>query len=313
MQEELKRCNYLGDLHSIFELGKISIVPDATTFRSIASISALNTSINVKLKPCLLFFIEIGLLFEKDGFYSGTDIGLSAVKEGFHSFIHVISSRTLEYLIDNNLISPDAIIFNPNASVCRIKRSGVSFVAAVMRNLLLDSRALVESDFGIYDVGSDFEPLFEEQVKKRRAKMTLEQLMEQHKRQEEQGRKAEEFVLGYEKRRLLWSDNSNLVKQISDFDVSAGYDIVSFDSPDSTRYDRFIEVKSYSSTQVFFWSSNEMRIAQEMKERYYLYLVDMEQYQSNGYEPTIVCDPISQIMESKDWIIDTASVKVTKV
>ena len=313
MQEELRRCNYLGDLDSIYALGRIAVSSESITFRSIASISALNTSISVKLKPCLQFFVELGFLVEEDGVFYGTDIGIDAIHSGFESFITIVSSRTLEYLIENKYIAPDAIIYDPSATVCRIKRSGVSFVAAVMRNLLLDTHALAEGDFGVYNVGAEFESLFEEQLKKRRSKMSLEQLMEQHRRQEEQGRKAEEFVLEFERRRLLWSENSNRVKQISDFDVSAGYDILSFNTSESTKYDRFIEVKSFSSIQSFFWSSNEMRIAREMKKNYFLYLVDMEQYQSVGYEPTIVCDPINQILGSEDWVIDTATVKVTKV
>ena len=313
MQEELRRCNYLGELSSIYSFAKIVIDDEPTDFSSIVSISSLHTSINVKIKPCLQFFCEMGFLSEEEGFYVGTPLGIVVVNNGFDLFVQKLSFQTLEYLISNQLISPDAIVYDRQGLFCKIKRAGFSLKAAVMRNFLLDSKAIVEKDYQYYDVSDGYEAFFEEKVKHHHRRLTLEQLMEQHKRQEEQGRKAEEFVLEFEKRRLLWSDNAGRVKQISDFDVGAGYDIISFESPVSTTYDRFIEVKSYSSSQSFFWSSNEMKVAHELKDKYYLYLVDMDQYQLQGYEPAIFQDPRNTILNSEEWFVDTASIKVTKV
>ncbi len=313
MQEELRRCNYLGDTKSLYGFSQISISATPVSLSSISSITALNPALSVKIKPCLAFWQEISFITFEDYQYVATERGLDAISNGYDSFIQAVSAQTLTYLIDQKLISPDAILYNHNSCSCQLKRSGVSLAAAVMRNLLLDTNALVENTPGIYDISPKYESLFEEHVRKQRSKMTLEQLTEMHKRQEIQGRQAEEFVLDYEQRRLLWCENANRVKQISDFDVGAGYDIISFESSTSQTYDRFIEVKSFSSTQAFFWSSNEMKTAKELKEKYFLYLVDMEQYQTTGYEPLIVQNPANTIFTSDDWAVETESVKVTKV
>lgn len=313
MQEELRRCNYLGDTKSLYGFSQISISDTPVSFSSVSSITALNPSLNVKIKPCLAFWQEIGFLTCEEYQFVATELGMEAIGHGYEFFIQALSSQTLTYLIDQKLISPDAILYNHTSCSCQLKRSGVSLSAAVMRNLLIDTGALIENTPGIYDISPAYESLFEDHIRKHRSKMTLEQLMKIHKRQEIQGRQAEEFVLDYEHRRLLWSENSSRVKQISDFDVSAGYDIISFESAESRVYDRFIEVKSFSSSQSFFWSSNEMKTARELKGKYYLYLVDMEQYQTNGYEPIVVQDPANTIFNSDDWAVETDSVKVTRV
>ncbi|MBD5484393.1 MAG: DUF3883 domain-containing protein, partial [Lachnospiraceae bacterium] len=70
------------------------------------------------------------------------------------------------------------------------------------------------------------------------------------------GAMAEEFVLNYEHQRITNLELASKIRIISDVDVTAGYDIISFDSNQSTRYDRYIEVKA-TSKNGFFWSVNE--------------------------------------------------------
>ena len=77
----------------------------------------------------------------------------------------------------------------------------------------------------------------------------------------------------YEKKRL-GVEGENKVKRISEIDVTAGYDIVSANSPNSTVANRFIEVKAVSENG-FYWSKNEYDIAKLLAADYYLYLVDL--------------------------------------
>lgn len=56
-----------------------------------------------------------------------------------------------------------------------------------------------------------------------------------------------------------------------------------------------------------------MRVAREKRESYYLYLVDMTQYQLAGYEPIIVQNPYDQVIKTDDWITETESIKVTRI
>ena len=88
---------------------------------------------------------------------------------------------------------------------------------------------------------------------------------------------AEELALEYEKNRLIaggFPELAQLVQHISKIDKSAGYDISSFkgydNNPDSNI---LIEVKGTKTPDIrFIWSYNERKIAQEEKERYFIYI-----------------------------------------
>ena len=103
------------------------------------------------------------------------------------------------------------------------------------------------------------------------------------------------------------------IKRISDFDVSAGYDIVSFSDSDSAVYDRFIEVKCYLGSPHFYWSENEVDVAKRKGERYILCLVDYTRITEEGYEPEYISNPYEVIFNEDKWLVNTASYKVQKI
>ena len=132
-------------------------------------------------------------------------------------------------------------------------------------------------------------------IRKRKA-ISLEQLKKRLKSDELAGEKAELFVVKYEKKRL-GVEGENKVKRISEIDVTAGYDIVSANSPNSTVANRFIEVKAVSENG-FYWSKNEYDIAKLLAADYYLYLVDLSKIDDDNYEPDIIHNPVQHIMEN---------------
>ena len=81
---------------------------------------------------------------------------------------------------------------------------------------------------------------------------SLAHLKENLERQEQAGHLGEKYVIGYEKRRLANHVSVNKIRRISDENVGAGYDIISFLDESSAIYDRFIEVKSFSGAPSFF-------------------------------------------------------------
>lgn len=313
MQEELKRCNYIGDQNSIFEFANIAISRVPIEYKSIESICNLNSSIKIRIRPSLILFMKLGLIECSDNKYLGTQVGIEAKSKGLLSFNEAISCRAITYLMEEELIHPSAVFFDCETSTCIIKRSGFPLCAAVFRNLLIETKAIQETNNGVYRISKKYESYFENSFRAKKAKMSLNELFELHKKQEAQGRLAEEFVVEFEKRRLMWCEKSNQVKQISDLDVTAGYDIISFNSSESNSYDRFIEVKSFSYVQSFYWSKNEMNVAREKREKYFLYLVDMSKYQLTGYEPIIVQNPYEKITKTNDWITEAESIKVTRI
>ncbi len=119
---------------------------------------------------------------------------------------------------------------------------------------------------------------------------------------------AEDFVLRKEKERLVKigrMDLASLVKKISDQNISAGYDILSFDGCKSSLIpDRFIEVKGSSNNQlVFYISKNEIQIAQKMQDKYWIYCV-LGVGNPTNQKIEIINNPYKRIFQEKQFNIE---------
>ena len=122
-------------------------------------------------------------------------------------------------------------------------------------------------------------------------KKTLKELEQDMAAKKERGTAAESYILLLEKKRLKDHHNFSDIKKISDDDVSAGYDIESFQSMDSIKIDKFIEVKSYKNTNTFYWSINEINKAKKLSENYVLVVVDSNKINESSYQPTEIKNP----------------------
>lgn len=113
-------------------------------------------------------------------------------------------------------------------------------------------------------------------------------------------------VLGMEAEKIaLKFENNLLAKQgikkdpsiISDIDVSAGYDIISFLDGESPIPNKFIEVKSCADHQYrFYVSKNEVETARNKGDSYFLYLYNRETRQFR-----IVQNPYEKVFENDEW------------
>ena len=113
---------------------------------------------------------------------------------------------------------------------------------------------------------------------------TIEQLKKEQKSQEERGEKAEEYILELELKRLKEHPKFEKIKRISMENVSAGFDIQSFKSLESTYIDKLIEVKSFLGRQQrIYWSINEIKVASRKKEDYILCIVDSSKINDKDY------------------------------
>jgi hypothetical protein len=142
-------------------------------------------------------------------------------------------------------------------------------------------------------------------------KISLTQLKTSQEAKELAGLEAELFALEFEHQRLLGHPALNKVQIISEEYCNAGYDIESFDDKDSIVLNRYIEVKSYHGEMSFFWSKNEIEKAKELKEKYYLYLVDRSRINEKDYKPQQLQDPYLRVFESDMWKKQPDSWKVT--
>lgn len=139
----------------------------------------------------------------------------------------------------------------------------------------------------------------------------MEQLLKKQEDQSRRGLEAEEYVFKLEKNRLPCKIAK--IKRISDFDVTAGYDIISFQNEQSEEYDRFIEVKCYIGTPHFYWSENECDVAKIKGDKYVLCLVDYTRIDEPGYLPEYIQNPCEFIFSDEQWLVNTASYRVQRI
>jgi hypothetical protein len=181
-----------------------------------------------------------------------------------------------------------------------------------IRNFFLRAGFVHQSELSqnLLIINGDFNEIFEKVINVLKVRLfigsqgrlfTYRQLQESLALREEYGQLAEDFVLAYELRRLSEHPFRSKIKQISTIDVSAGYDIASFISVESSFIDKFIEVKSFSINPSFYWSKNEIDTAQKLGDHYFLYLVDRSQYRDEDYEPQMIQNPYNSIFRSMDW------------
>ena len=145
-------------------------------------------------------------------------------------------------------------------------------------------------------------------------KLSLEQFKKKQEKQAELGLEAEKFALLFEVKNRKKHPNNNKIKIISNDDVTAGYDILSYLSDKSIILDKYIEVKSYTGNKpYFYWSKNEVETAKIEKENYFLYLVNRDQFKNPDYSPIMISDPYSQVFESLEWDMECESYYLKKL
>jgi hypothetical protein len=234
--------------------------------------------------------LQSALSNEKHFNFRLLEIILSVVKDD-EVFHEIFNSRTISFDVIYNQI--------------QIDRGAFRFRYANFRHLLLSFSFLQEHpepSIRKFIIHQRYRKLFDSSLlpEIKRKKIGVEQLEKMLAQKQIHGREAEDYVLVYEKKRLSGHPKIKHVEIISGYDVSAGFDIVSFDSCASQSHDRFIEVKSYAGQPNFHWSRNEMKKAGYMKEQYFLYLVDRTKMKDEDYKPLKIQNPCEHILLRED-------------
>ena len=139
------------------------------------------------------------------------------------------------------------------------------------------------------------------------------------KAQKISGEKAELWVLEFEKNKFkkkkIKKSLLEKISKISDENSNAGYDLESFMDESSLEIDKYIEVKSFTNSERFFWSQNELTSSRRYKENYFLYIVDMNKINDDDYVPIEIQNPAKTILEGKeiefDFIYESSDGKFT--
>lgn len=138
--------------------------------------------------------------------------------------------------------------------------------------------------------------------------LSLEKFKEGLQNNECLGKLAEDFVLQHELHLQTLYKNivcANNIKYISPINVSAGYDIESFDknAAQAGKYRQiYIEVKAVSTRDNrFFWSNNEVCQAKKYQDQYFLYLVSNIADTFQNTKLTIIQNPYINVYKNDSW------------
>jgi|GEM_PF-761431 len=263
--------------------------------------------------PATLELLVYTSLVERDDVGKYRLIGTSDSPDLAAALVERIFSRLVEEKALSSFIQPEAIEYDTVGDSICLRNNLIPLDYSGLKNLLISLGFFRAHPLSanLLQLSKTLEPLFEEKLipslKEERFPveslkgLSLAALMRMQELNELHGREAESFVLEYEKRRVGGS-LAERVRAISDLQCDAGYDIVSFENRSSTQPDRFIEVKSYSGEPTFFWSRNEVAVAEVKKGHYFLYLVNREAMDGKEYEPTIIKDPYNEVfLQEKKW------------
>lgn len=156
-------------------------------------------------------------------------------------------------------------------------KNEIPIVAEPVFLSLLKQAELILEDENLLIINNEFTSLVSA-LRTPTHQITDDELTETLKIQKIVGKIAEKIVFEYEKKRLFDEGakaESNIVQNISNTFVNAGYDINSFDNKTKDlKFNRFIEVKGSTGTKIsFFISNNEMNKAKDLGKKYWIYFV----------------------------------------
>lgn len=240
-------------------------------------------------------------------------LGNKSLRDSGEKFVETLCTQLFAVITESgelhHMFNNETLSIGGNDRRIYFRNARVPLSYAPLRNLMVNLGLMVRDPnlHNVFTVAEVHDPWFREGLpdwigdSSTAGKTTLQQFKEVLKKQEEAGRLAEEYVVEFERRRLVGHPRADRIRRISDLDVGAGYDVQSFMSLDSAIIDRFIEVKSYSGKPSFYWSSGEVGAAKRKGSAYLLCLVDRDRMANPDYCPSFIRDPASQIFSSDVW------------
>ncbi len=261
-------------------------------------------------KGILLLLEWLTIVKRKNNIISlNTNIAFTKDGKISQQFYQLLFEQLSEDGVLNTFLNQDNVSCYAKDELILINNNLIDFKFSQFRNFLINLHffipdKLVQNQFNI---NNDYKELFLNVViplieSSMHRNVTLEEMKKKQKTQEQQGKEAEEFVLSFEQSRLRHHISIDNVKIISEDNVNAGYDIQSYQDIPAIIINRFIEVKSFSGTESFYWSKNEIDISKIKEDQYYLYLVDRDKMKKKGYEPIVIQNPYSNILlNEEEW------------
>jgi hypothetical protein len=330
MLEELLRYDKLGNkeelLFVLFDALPISINQKKEDLKRfcISNVFSISTSFNGIIKLLeFISFIEVKndtIVLNKNLFDPASFINKETYFIESNFIKCFFDSLHLENSVDL-FLNADALKYNSDKDKYYIKDNLIPYKYISLRNLLLNIGFIrwdIELNSNHLVVNQYHNETFKIVINwlidiksKSKYKRSIDQLKEDLRKKEELGKAAELFVLKFECDRLAKHPYNTAIKRISDEFVNAGYDLESFNDIEAITLNRFIEVKSYNGEISFFWTKNEVQVAKELADKYFLYLVDRQHIDDDNYKPKIFQNPYEKIFENEYWKKETDCWKIS--
>lgn len=312
MLSDLRRYDNLGTPNYFFELSQhINQSNNYWTLNNLNQLFA-NKVIDGRMNfdGCLVFAISIKLIINdgEDYFTLNPKFEEYLINNQYFQnkileqvFISLVTTKEFHEIFNSQYISYD-VVYNK----IQIANSAFKFKYANFKQLLIDFNFISphpNEHMKNYIVEGKYKKLFDKHILPsiKKEMFGIDELKKQIEQNNIYGEEGELFVLEYEKKRLSKNKYVDKIEKVSDYYVNAGYDIVSFDSIHAEILNRFIEVKSFSGNESFFWSRNEIDVAKIKENEYFLYLVDRTKMNNDGYEPIIIQNPYEHILNNEQW------------
>ncbi|MFD1991775.1 DUF3883 domain-containing protein [Paenibacillus nicotianae] len=306
---DLSKQSNLGSLEEIIYVIKNVLSIEAKKLRDIEKFCLNNSYFyNIPIKGIISFLEFISAISNNHDTISLTKLGLK-LKNTLHSekikekLIKVLLQKILIERIYPEFINPENITYDYIYNLYTIKNNYIPFRYSAIKNLFINL-GFFEINLttkNLLFINHFYNDFLKKILKSARKKMSLIKFKEIQTLKEQYGHEAEEFVLQYEKNRIKEYEKCKKILKISDIDVGAGYDIISYESIDSIGVDIFIEVKSYTKKAEFFWTKNEIEVSKTKGESYYLYLIDRENFKTSNYKPYIIKNPYKFVFQNNFW------------
>lgn len=309
MLEELTAYKTFGSADHLAEMARV-ISSAPCTIGDLFVIADSNSTVEIpRIKATIALLCELELCTATDRQIEGNS-KLRMILDSPQSNSIQIGLLLFQRMLDEGLIPLTKIQYDLDSGCGYLRQLDIPLRYSQMRNFLIDVGLfrVEENKLLFTQIGAK---ILESKMAEIETGMTLDELMEKLKQDQEAGAAAELFVMEFEKKRL-GTPLADTIRQVSLVSVSAGYDIASYESVLSTQYDRFIEVKAIGSNG-FYFSANELKIAKKIGKQYCLYLVDMRKKNRDGYKPEVIADPAKFFAESTDWRVTPDSYHITRV
>lgn len=311
LNEKLEKRSKIGSPRSIqfvaSWLGK-----DTTNIETIKAMASNTSGINSsEVEPVVWLFDSMGIVKMAGEYVECNHELRQKYNQGEQAFSDWFLDRFIEFSLNEGIIEIDTITYSIEHDAFIMSSTTIKQRHACYRNVLTDYRVITLLPDARYLVNERLDKAIKTPTRHR--VISEKQLLHNLQLQREQGERGELFVLEYEKQRITNRALHDGIKRISIIDVTSGFDIVSYNSNESTRIDRFIEVKTYKGSEHFHWSQNEIEKADLMGDSYFLYLVDDDCIDKEDYEPTIIQNPVKAVLQSDEWLKNPDSLSIERV